>query len=313
MTRAAGDLLAAVGDTPLVRLRRVVPEGAAEVWVKVEGGNPTGSYKDRMAVTVVQRALERGDVSPGGRLVEYTGGSTGTALAFVASVVGLRFTAVSSDAFAESKLGAMKAYGAELIVEPSGDGRISPELIARMRDRAYRLAEAPDAYYTDQFGSPDVVEGYRPMGREIGAALGAAPDAVIAAVGTGGALMGALAGLADLGMHPDAIALEPAQSPLLTTGRGGPHRVEGVGVGFEPPFLDRSRMREIRAVDQELGFAMCRRLAREEGLLCGASGGLNVVAAVELAREVGPGGRVVTFACDSGMKYLGGHLYAPRA
>jgi len=306
----ADNTLSAIGNTPLVRLRGFEPENGAEVWLKLEGGNPTGSYKDRMAAAVLGRALERGDLRPGDRVVEYTGGSTGTALAFVSAVLGLRFTAVFSDAFSESKRLAMEAFGAQVLVEPSEGGRITPELIARMKARAYALAEEPGSFYADQFGSPDVRAGYEPMGREIADDLGGGIDLLVAAVGTGAALMGTADGLRAAGVDPAVIALEPLQSPLLTTGKGGPHRVEGIGVGFEPPFLDRSQLQDIRAIDEERAFAMCRRLAREAGVFCGGSTGLNVVAAVELARELGPGKRIVTLGCDNGAKYLGGHIHA---
>ena len=300
---------ASIGATPLVRLRRPVPDGAAEVWVKLESGNPTGSYKDRMAVSVIGAALRRGDVVPGDRVVEYTGGSTGMALAFVCSRVALGFTAVSSDAFSDVKLRAMSAYGAEVVVEPSERGTITPELIARMRHRALELASRPGSFYADQFGSPDVRAGYAPMGVEIAEQTMGRVDVICAGVGTGGALMGAVDGLDQSGVDCDVIALEPAQSPLLTTGTGGPHRVEGVGVGFEPPFLDRDRCREIRTVDENDAIAMARRLASEEGLLCGVSTGLNVCAALELAVELGAGHSVVTFGCDSGTKYLSGDVF----
>ncbi len=302
-------LNSAVGSTPLVRLARVVPDNSADVWLKLESGNPTGSYKDRMAVSVISGALERGDVRVGDRVVEYTGGSTGMALAFVCARVGLRFTAVSSDAFSDVKLRAMSAYGAEVIVEPSDGGAITPELIARMRDHAYALGAEPGSYYADQFGSADVRAGYIPMGLEIAQQTGGQLDVICAGVGTGGALMGSVDGLEQAGVTPDVVALEPAQSPLLTTGRGGPHRVEGIGVGFEPPFLDRDRCREIRTVDENDAIAMARRLAAEEGLLCGTSTGLNVRAALELAQELGPDHTVVTIGCDAGSKYLTGDLF----
>ncbi len=307
--RAALDAVA-VGSTPLVRLRRVVPDGAGEVWLKLESGNPSGSYKDRLAVAIVRGALDRGDVAPGDRLVEYTGGSTGTALAHVAALTGLRFTAVSSDAFAPVKLRSMAAYGAEVLVEPSHGGGITPDLIARVRDRAYALGAEPGSWYTDQFGNADIRPGYAPMGTEIAEALDGRLDVVCAGVGTGGALMGALDGLDAAGLAPDAVGLEPAQSPFLTTGAGGSHRVEGIGLGFTPPFLDRDRVAEVRAVDQADAIAMCRRLAAEEGLLCGPSTGLNVVAAVGLAVERGPGSVVATFGVDTGAKYLDGDLFA---
>ena len=302
-----------IGHTPLVRLESLEARQSAEIWLKLEGGNPTGSYKDRMAVSVLRQAMERGDLRAGDRVVEYTSGSTGTALAFVCTALGLRFTAVFSDAFSESKRLAMEAFGAEVLVEPSENRSITPDLIARMKARAYALAAEPGSFYADQFGSPDVRRGYVPMGLEIAGDLDGAVDALISAVGTGAALMGTADGLRQAGASPAVIALEPLQSPFLTTGKGGPHLVEGIGVGFEPPFLDRSALREIRAIDQHRAFEMCRRLARETGVFAGGSTGLNVVAAIELARELGPGKRVVTLGCDTGSKYLGGHIYRTPA
>lgn len=303
------DALGAVGDTPIVRLKAFEPDPGAEIWIKLEGGNPTGSYKDRMAVSVLRRAVARGELSAGDRVVEYTGGSTGTALAFVSAVLGLRFTAVFSDAFSESKRKAMEAFGAEVLVEKSADGTITPDLIQRMRARAYTLSEEPGAFYADQFGSPDVRAGYEKMGQEISVDLDGEVDVLVSAVGTGAALMGTTDGLLKYGVSPKVVALEPLQSPLLTTGKGGAHRVEGVGVGFEPPFLDKSKVDDIRAIDQEMAFNMCRQLANKAGIFCGGSTGLNVVAAIELARELGAGKRIVTLGCDNGSKYLSGHIY----
>ena len=308
---AIGAGLAAIGNTPLVRLQKVVPEGAAEVWVKLEGGNPTGSYKDRMAVSVVKAAMDRGDASPGDTVVEFTGGSTGTALAFVCGVLGLKFTAIFSDAFSKSKQQAMEAFGAEVLVENSVDGKITHELAERMKARAYALADQPGHYYADQFGSPDVRKGYQPMGREIAKALDGDIDVFCAAVGTGGAMMGSLDGMREVGVAPKVVALEPSQSPLLTTGKSGAHKVEGIAVFPDPPFLDRSQVSEVRTVDQERAFEMCRKLARNEGVFGGGSTGLNVCAAIEIAMELGPGKRVVTFGCDNGAKYLGGPIYSP--
>ena len=277
--------------------------------MKLEGGNPTGSYKDRMAISVLLAALARGDVSPGDTVVEFTGGSTRTALAFVSGVMGLKFIAVFSDAFSESKQQAMEAFGAKVLVEKSVDGNITHELAERMKQRALTLAEQPSHYYADQFGSPDVRQRYVPMGQEIARSLDGDFDVFCAAVGTGAAMMGTLDGMHGCGVKPKVIALEPTQSPLLTTGKSGAHKVEGIAVFPEPPFLDRSVLSEIRTVDQDKGFEMCRRLARKEGIFGGGSTGLNVCAAIELAVELGSGNRVVTFGCDNGVKYLGGHIY----
>ncbi len=280
-------VLGLIGNTPIIKLRGVTPERGAEVWLKYEAGNPTGSYKDRVAMSVLSSAIRRHDVSPGDTIVEYTGGSTGSSLAFVSAALGLKFIAVFSDAFSHSKQQTMEVFGAEVIVEESYGKGITPELITRMKDRAMSLCDDKNAYYVDQFGSPDVTVGYEPMGQEIADALDRHVDVLCASVGTGGALMGTWQGLVKSGSKVSVVAFEPAQSPFLTTGKGGAHKVEGVGVGFEPPFLDRTGLSEIRTVDQDIGFAMCRRLAKEE--------------------EAGQ--RVVTWACDSGVKYLGGKIY----
>lgn len=303
------NILETIGNTPLVSLHKLLPPSAAEVWLKLESGNPTGSYKDRMAVAVLTQAMSRGELKQGDRVVEYTGGSTGTSLAFVSSVLGLNFTAVFSDAFSDSKRHAMEAFGAEVLIEKSKDGTITPELIQRMKSSAYSLASERGDFYVNQFGSPDVRKGYEPMGAEIAHDLEGHVDALIAGVGTGAALMGTMDGLQKQAVPAKIIALEPLQSPFLTTGKGGPHKVEGIGVGFEPPFLDRARLNDVRVVDQFSAFKMCRRLAREAGIFCGVSTGLNVVAAIDLAEELGPGQRVVTLGCDSGSKYLAGDIY----
>ncbi len=293
----------AIGRTPLVKLKTLGSPSSGQVWVKIESGNPTGSYKDRMAYGVVKNAFARGDLKPGDRMVEYTGGSTGTALAHVAVRCGIKFIAVSSDAFAQSKLDAMRAYGAEVIVIPSEDRRITPELIAAMKQRAYEIAEEPHTFYADQFGSPDVIEGYVPVGKEIAEQIGSDIDVFCAAVGTGGAFTGTTKGLNQNEQTPDLVALEPLQSPYLTTGQGGAHRIEGIGLGFTPPFLSLDRCDETRAVDENEAFQMCKELAAKEGIFCGPSTGLNVTAALEIAAERGPGSVTVTLGCDHGSKY----------
>lgn len=304
------NLLASIGHTPLIRLTNVVPKNSAEVWVKYEGNNPTGSYKDRVALGVIKKAMARGDLKAGDRICEYTGGSTGTSIAFVSSVLGLKFTAVSSSVFASSKLQAMRTYGAEIVLEESSDGTLNPELFQRMKDRVQEISSQSGSYYFDQFGSPDIRPSYTAIGVEIADEMDGAIDAVCSAVGTAGSLMGTVDGLAQRGIKPDIYALEPLQSPLLTTGKGGGHLVEGIALGFIPPFLDMNVIKEARAIDQEAGFEMCRRLSKEEGVLAGGSTGLNVVAALGLAQELGAGKRIVTLGCDNGIKYLGGHIYS---
>ncbi len=299
-----------VGMTPLIKLRSLSPEGGAKIWVKLEGGNPTGSYKDRMAVAVVQNALKRGDLKKGDTVVEYTGGSTGSALAFVCAYFGLKFIAISSDAFSYTKILSMKAFGADVLIENSAGLGITPELIERMKRRAYNIVSSRNAFYADQFGSLDVISGYKKMGYEISNQLNDSIDVFCASIGTAGALMGAVKGLNERGRKPKVFGFEPSQSPFLTTGKGGGHRIEGIGIGFEPPFLERGCLKDILTIDQEQAFKMCRELAQKEGLFCGTSTGANIVGAIKIAKSLGVNQNVVTLGCDTGLKYLEGELYA---
>ncbi len=299
-----------IGNTPIVKLQNIVPKDAAEVWVKLEGYNPTGSYKDRPAASILKNAIKRGDVKPGDRVIEFTGGSTGTSLAFVAAALNLKFTAVYSDAFAISKKQMMEAFGAEVIVEKSNGNGITVELLGRMKEKAFALAKKSNTHYCDQFGSPDVLLGYEPMGKEIVEAMDGKIDIFCASVGTGGALMGTMNGMNNLNVYPDIIAIEPYQSQLLTTGKGGSHKVEGIAVSANPPFLKREKLKDIKVTDQELGFKMCKTLAMKEGIFCGGSTGLNICTAIEIAKEIGHGKKIVTLGCDNGMKYLGSHIYS---
>jgi cysteine synthase A len=302
-------VLEAIGNTPLVQLRSVVPDGAARIFVKLEYYNPTGSYKDRMALSSIEGAERAGKLRPGMRVVEYTGGSTGSSLALVCAVKRYRFTPISSDAFAREKLDTMRALGGDLMLVPSDGGKITPELFARFEAAVAREVADPEVFWVDQFHNPDVIEGYTPMGRELLAQLDGHIDAFCAAVGSGGMLVGVSRALKAGGSGARVVALEPAESPLLTAGHGGAHRVEGVGVGFRPPHLQAGDYDEARTVKESAARTMARRLAREEGIFAGTSTGLNVAAAVELALELGPDATVATVAVDSGLKYLAGDLY----
>ncbi len=303
-------VLEAIGNTPLVQLRRVAPADAARVFVKLEYFNPTGSYKDRMALSTIEGAERRGALRPGMRVVEYTGGSTGSSLALVCALKGYRFMPISSDAFAREKLDTMRAFGGELVMVPSDGGKITAELFARFREAVAHETAHHDVFWADQFHNPDVVEGYAPMGQELLAQLGSGITAFCAAVGSAGMLVGVARALKAGQCGARIVALEPAESPLLTAGKGGSHHVEGVGVGFRPPHLQPGDYNEVRTVEEAAARAMARRLAREEGIFAGTSTGLNVTAAVELAKELGPDATVVTVAVDSGLKYLSGDLYS---
>ena len=308
-SHVARSILHAIGSTPVVRLNRVAPPGC-DVLVKLEFYNPTGSYKDRMALAMIEGAEARGALRPGMRVVEFTGGSTGSSLAMVCAVKGYRFEPVSSDAFAREKLQTMTAFGAHLQVMPSDGGRITPELVRQMQAEAERQAQADDVFYTRQLHNEDAIQGYMGIGRELLEQTGGVLAAFCGGVGSGGMLVGVSRALKAGGCRARIIALEPASSPFLTTGKGGAHRVEGIGIGFHPPHLVPDAYDEIRAVDESEAREMARRLAREEGILAGTSTGLNVAAAVRLASELGPGHTVATVAVDTGLKYLSGDLFA---
>ncbi len=298
-----------VGNTPIVQLRKVVPKNCADVLIKLEYFNPTGSYKDRMALAMIEEAEKRGDLRPGMTVVEYTGGSTGSSLAFVCAVKGYTFKVVSSDAFAKEKLNTMRAFGAELEIISSQGGKITPDLIPRMIERAKNIAQADNTYFTDQFNNTDIIKGYAQIGHEL-LQQGANPiEAFCGGVGTAGMLMGVSHALREANTHAKIAALEPSTSMVISTGIPGTHHVEGIGVGFVPPLLDKDYYDEVRAIDETDARQMARRLAREEGIFSGTSTGLNVVGALQLALELGPGHTVVTVAVDTGLKYLAGDLY----
>jgi cysteine synthase A len=304
----ADSVLQTIGGTPLVRLRRLLPRDSADVVIKLEYFNPTGSYKDRMALAMIEGAERRGVLRPGMRVVEYTGGSTGSSLAMVCAMKGYAFHPLSSDAFAVEKLDTMRAFGADLEIVPSDGGTVTPELFDRFKGRIAELTKDPNTFWTDQFNNADALEGYANIGRELLDQIGRV-DAFVGAVGTAGMLVGVSNALRQAGGPPRIIALEPATSPLLTTGKGGPHRVEGTAAGFWPPHLVTGSYDEARAIDENEGRAMARRAAREEGIFAGTSTGLNLVGALQVARELGPGKIVATVAVDTGLKYLAGDLY----
>ena len=300
--------LDAVGNTPLAHLERLVEPGAAEVWVKLEAANPTGSYKDRMALAMIEGAERAGRLTPGQPVVEYTGGSTGSSLAFVCALKGYPLHIVSSDAFAREKLETMRAFRAEVEIVPSPDG-ITPQRIPRMIERARQIAEKVGGYSTDQFNNADMVEGYRELGREILAQLDGRIDAFCAYVGTAGCFVGVGRELSAALQHVLRVAVEPAESAVLSGGPKGTHHIEGGGIGFRPPQLRDDDFDEVIAVPEAEAFAMARRAAREDGIFSGPSTGANIVAALTLAGRLGSGIRVATVQVDSGPKYLAGDLY----
>jgi cysteine synthase A len=305
----ADSVLNAIGSTPVVRLKHLHEPGTADVYVKLEYFNPTGSYKDRMALAMIEGAEARGVLRPGMRVIEYTGGSTGSSLAMVCAVKGYKFVPLCSDAFAREKIQTMQAFGAEVEMVPSDGGKVTPALFDRFKARIATMKVEPDTFWTDQFNNADALNGYRQIGVELLEQVKNI-DAFCGATGSAGMLVGVSRALKAGGSRARIIALEPSGSPLLTTGRGGPHRVEGTAPGFMPPHLARADYDEARAIDEDQARATARRLAKEEGIFAGISTGLNVTAALQLARELGAGRTVATIAVDTGLKYLAGDLFA---
>ena len=301
--------LAAIGDTPIVRLSRLVGPDDAEVWVKLESANPTGSYKDRMALAMIEGAERSGKLRPGQTVVEYTGGSTGSSLAFVCAIKGYPLRIVSATCFAQEKIQTMRAFGAdvELIESPEG---ITPTTIPRMMARAQEIVAETGGYPTDQFRNTDMVDGYLDLGRELATQLDGRLDAIVLYVGTAGCYLGTTRALRERmpGLH--RVAVEPAESPVLGGGTPGTHRIEGGGVGFRPPQLGDDEIDEVIAVPSGVAVAMARRAVREDGVWSGPSTGANLTAALAVARRLGPEARVATVQVDSGLKYLRGEVYA---
>jgi cysteine synthase A len=246
----ADSVLNAIGGTPVVRLRRIVGAAEADVIIKLEALNPTGSYKDRMALAMIEGAESRGALRPGMRVVEFTGGSTGSSLAMVCAAKGYRFVVLSSDAFSREKLLTMEAFGAELRMVPSDWGKVTPALFERFKKEIAVLANEPNTFWTDQFHNEDAVQGYMGIGHELLQQTDGRLDAFCGAVGTGGMLRGVARALREAGSRARIVALEPSSSPALTEGRGGAHRVEGIGTGSVPPHMQDRPYDEARAVDE---------------------------------------------------------------
>jgi len=302
-------VLDAVGSTTLVELRRVVPPGCASVLVKLEWENPTGSMKDRMARAVIARAEEDGRLQPGGTVVEYTGGSTGASLALVCAAKGYRIRIVTSDAFSKEKLDQMAALGAELTLVPSEGGRTTKKLILDMVEAARELSREPNTYWTDQLRNQDSIAGYERLGEEIWDQTEGRVDAFVQSVGTGASIRGVATALRRRKPGVRIVAVEPAESAVLGGGEPGPHKIEGVGIGYTPPLWEPSLIDGVEAVPTEEAKEMARRLAREEALFAGTSSGANVIAAIREGLRVGSEGTVVTLMVDSGLKYLNADVY----
>ncbi len=307
--KTAGSVLESIGNTPIAPLRKIVPRGSARILVKLEWSNPTGSMKDRMAKSVIEAAERDGRIKAGSTVVEYTAGTTGISLALVCAAKGYGLHIVFSDAFAEEKRLTMRAFGAKITDVKSDNKRITEKLIKEMIETSRTISAQPGHWWCDQLTNRDAISGYLPMGEEIWTQTGGAVDAFVQAVGTAHSIHGASKALRNHRRNLHVVAVEPAESAVLSGGKSGSHRIEGIGIGFIPPLWEPHEVDEILPVATEDAIAMARRLAREEGLFAGTSSGANVVAALQVAKRLGPDATVVTLMVDSGLRYLSTDVY----
>ncbi len=304
MPTVSSSLLHAIGNTSLVQLTKVVPPDSAKIFAKLEWENPTGSMKDRAAGAMIARAEEDGRLRPGDTIVEYTGGSTGISLALVCVAKGYRLRIVTSDAFSKEKLRHMSALGAELTLVPSEGGLTTKKLILDMIAVAKEISREPRTFWTDQLNNSDSITGYYSLGEEIWNQTSGKVSAFVHSVGTAASSRGVATVIKKHNPGIKVAIVEPAESAVLSGGQPGPHKIEGVGIGYIPPLWEPSLVDEIIPVATADAKAMARRLAREGGLFAGTSSGANVVAALKVARRLGPDATVVTLMVDSGLKYM---------
>jgi cysteine synthase A len=302
-------VLQRIGGTPLLELKGIVPEGCARILIKLESVNPTGSMKDRMALAMIEAAERTGRLKPGGRVVEYTGGSTGVSLALVCAARGYPLSIVTSDAFSAEKRNHMAALGAELTIVPSVGGGMDAALTRAMIEAAHGIAERTGAFWTDQLNNTDQLTAYHAMANEIWEQTGGRIDAFVQSTGTVACVRGVAEVLRRKKPDIRIVAVEPKESAVLSGGKSGAHRIEGVGAGFVVPLWHAAIADEIAAVSTEEAVAMARRLARADALFAGTSTGANLVAAIDVGKRLGRDATVVTVMCDTGIKYVSTRLY----
>lgn len=304
MDESQRNILDLIGDTSLIALRKIQPTNGSRILLKLEDENPTGSMKDRMALAMIEAAEADGRLKPGGAVVEYTGGSTGVSLSLVCAVKGHPLHIVSSDAFSREKLDHMRILGARLQVVASEAGGMTEKLTRDMVEAARVIASESGAFWTDQLKNMDQLSAYYSMAEEIWTQTGGRIDGFVQSVGTAASLRGIGEGLRRHNDRIRVVAVEPSESPVLSGGRPGAHKIDGIGAGFVVPLWREDVADQVEQVSTEEATAMALRLAREEGLFAGTSTGANVIAALRLAGKLGPTATVVTVMCDTGMKYL---------
>ncbi len=310
MTITNPSVLGAIGNTPLIELQRVVPAGSARIVAKLESANPTGSMKDRMAKAAIERAESSGLLGTGGTVVEYTSGTTGVSLAFVCAAKGYALEIVFSDAFSTEKRRTMLAFGARITDVASDDKKITEHLIKELISTAAEISQRPDHWYCDQLNNHDAIEGYLPLGDELWQQTDGQVDAFVHSVGTAHSIHGVTRSLMKHNDRIRTVAVEPAESAVLSGNPSGSHKIEGIGIGFVPPLWQPELVNEIQTVTTEEAKGMARRLALEEGIFAGSSSGANVVTAIRVAKQLGPGATVATIIVDSGLRYLSTDVFA---
>lgn len=304
MNLISNNVLELIGSTPMVRLNRIGAESACEILVKIESCNPSCSIKDRIGLFMIEEAERQGLLTPGAVIVEPTTGNTGIALSLVAAVKGYRMIVVMPEFVSSERTYIAEALGAVVVRTPTEEG--IEGVIRKAREIA---ATTPHAFMPDQFSNPANPKAHRETtGREILEQTGGAVDAFVAAAGTGGTLSGVASLLKERIPHVRVVVVEPADSPVLSGGKPGMHKIEGIGEGFIPDVLDTTLYDEVVAVTDEEAMRMSRRLAREEGILAGISAGANVHASVEIARKMDKG-RIVTLIPDCALRYVSTELF----
>lgn len=305
MAKIVNNILELTGDTPIVKLNKVVPEDAADVYVKLESYNPAGSVKDRIALAMIEQAEKDGLLKPGGTIVEPTSGNTGVGLAFVGAVKGYKVVIVLPDTFSIERRKLIQAYGAELVLTPGADGTVGAI------KKATELAEENGWFLPLQFdnqANPTIHKNT--TGQEIVQAFGEdGPDAFISGVGTGGTVTGAGGVLKEAYPDIEIYAVESAESPVLSGGQPGPHKIQGISAGFVPKVLNTAVYQDVLKVAGDDAIAIARKVGTTEGILVGVSGGAAIKAAIDIAKELGKGKKVLAILPDNGERYLSTVLY----